>query len=911
MQAAANHEAVKKKSESAPDKVKPAADTAVQVTELNPLWSSLATHVRGRSGTVTPDDPSPIRTKSLTSPRIQRLCTECEDESATESTLVQAKLTVGAPEDEYEREADAVADKVMRMPARTDAVDEQAEDAPTIQSKQAHLSSVQRLCAECEEELGQGGAPALQKKPHGSSSAAPVSASVTSVVNSPISGSPLSDSVRSRVEPVLGADLSSVRVHSGSLAQEASHSLNAKAFTHQNNIFLGRGQSATDLSLMAHEATHVMQQGALSPAATDQPGLQRQPAGPETEAESGTAANSAGAIGTTKGEALNPSVRQPFEHFFNTDLSNVQIATDGEANQSAQSLNARAYTHGNQVVFAAGEFKPQSREGQKLLAHELAHVVQQRRSPSNRINRQPSPSNNPILTTAEMFNIITRERAWTFNPGAAQMCVDPRGVGRGVGAAAGGRRAGSAVFTVMQVTDANGRPVQLSYGEHIRYGDPHAEQRAVSTLRRTIPIVRDVRGGRMTVVLDQIPCPPGRQNCMGLLQNFARERGLRLEIHVPTRQSMNSSRSVAPRTAAMSSMRTDTPPVTLERFHTSGTAPPGASSSGGGGSTSPPPTAGGTTGATGVTGAARGPIRLVGPTPATPSAIRAQASAIATLGRETQRSVRLTGRIRIIGRGVSGLLGVLGTIATLRSMQQMATHGTLFSGAEAQAERIGNQGREMKEWAISTTNNISLLQVMAAITDADERDDGPALFDIDESLTDIIEQFREKHEKIQDYAQNLRAREAALDVLVSFFGDLVSVPMGATTAPNADALAMHVSLQRLSGRVGSAADEFEAAENQLQFYIDYLESLAKAANSRAWAIWWENLSIYFAEMDREKKLNASIRRERRLNEIQIELNDIEAKLNEPVCRLPDYYDPLLVKRSILQIERDSLRAHTI
>ncbi|MCP4335651.1 MAG: DUF4157 domain-containing protein [Gammaproteobacteria bacterium] len=70
----------------------------------------------------------------------------------------------------------------------------------------------------------------------------------------------MNESVRSRVEPVLGADLSAVRVHSGASAQDASQSLNARAFTNQNNIFLGANQSSSDLSLMAHEATHVVQQ---------------------------------------------------------------------------------------------------------------------------------------------------------------------------------------------------------------------------------------------------------------------------------------------------------------------------------------------------------------------------------------------------------------------------------------------------------------------------------------------------------------------------------------------------------------------------------------------------------------------------------------------------------------------------
>lgn len=220
--------------------------------QLNPLWHSLATHVN----------------------------------------TVQAKLTVGAPNDEYEQEADNVADKVMRMPVG--AANDQEEDPPTIQSKPTHMPSVQRLCAECEEELGQGDKPAVQKKSNGSSVVPPVSASAHSIINSPGAGSPLHDSVRSRIEPVLGADLSSVRVHSGAQAQEASHNLNAKAFTHQNNIFLGRGQSPSDLQLMAHEATHTIQQGVLSQTTASKSNIQRRPAGSETETEASTSSAGSG-----------------------------------------------------------------------------------------------------------------------------------------------------------------------------------------------------------------------------------------------------------------------------------------------------------------------------------------------------------------------------------------------------------------------------------------------------------------------------------------------------------------------------------------------------------------------------------------------------------------------------------------
>lgn len=86
-------------------------------------------------------------------------------------------------------------------------------------------------------------------------------------LNSPSQGSPLRSDIRATLESGIGADFSEVRVHEDSSANQAAASINARAFTHKNNIWLGEGQSQSDLHLMAHEATHVVQQrGGLSSA---------------------------------------------------------------------------------------------------------------------------------------------------------------------------------------------------------------------------------------------------------------------------------------------------------------------------------------------------------------------------------------------------------------------------------------------------------------------------------------------------------------------------------------------------------------------------------------------------------------------------------------------------------------------
>ena len=89
--------------------------------------------------------------------------------------------------------------------------------------------------------------------------------SVENAVGRSGSGVPLSVGVRSRLEPALGASLSGVRVHEGDVAEGAASDIQARAFTVGNDIYLGRGQSSADLALMAHEATHTLQQAGSSP----------------------------------------------------------------------------------------------------------------------------------------------------------------------------------------------------------------------------------------------------------------------------------------------------------------------------------------------------------------------------------------------------------------------------------------------------------------------------------------------------------------------------------------------------------------------------------------------------------------------------------------------------------------------
>ncbi|BCB76393.1 hypothetical protein GCM10022251_24100 [Phytohabitans flavus] len=138
---------------------------------------------------------------------------------------VQPKLSVSQPGDRFERQADAVAAQVtLGEPV--------AGPAPTISRLAAPSAAA-----------GDPGPPGLE-----------------ALLANPGPGTPIPPDVRAQIEPHLGFALGDVQVHSNTAAQLAAAQLGARAFTSGGHIFLGSGESATDLPLMAHEATHVVQQ---------------------------------------------------------------------------------------------------------------------------------------------------------------------------------------------------------------------------------------------------------------------------------------------------------------------------------------------------------------------------------------------------------------------------------------------------------------------------------------------------------------------------------------------------------------------------------------------------------------------------------------------------------------------------
>jgi hypothetical protein len=190
-----------------------------------------------------------------------------------------ANLTVGPTGDSLEREADAVADHVMRMPAAGAQAAQTRADAPP--SVRAKSDSTGRAAT-----------------PTGPAAAPPV---VHDVLNSP--GQPLDAATRSYFEPRFGRDFSDVRIHHGAQAASAAAGVQARAFTVGRNVVFGAGEhnpaSERGKRLLAHELTHVVQQsdGAGSrDAGGTGASLQRLPGPAATPASAGPGTPSAGAV---------------------------------------------------------------------------------------------------------------------------------------------------------------------------------------------------------------------------------------------------------------------------------------------------------------------------------------------------------------------------------------------------------------------------------------------------------------------------------------------------------------------------------------------------------------------------------------------------------------------------------------
>jgi hypothetical protein len=121
---------------------------------------------------------------------------------------------------------------------------------------------------------------------------------------------------------------------------------------------------------------------------------------PQTPTRASTTAAAQASLAADAGRPLDSASRAFFEHRFGYDFAGVRVHNGAQASESARSINAVAYTMGHDIVFRAGAFAPGTNSGKKLLAHELAHVVQQGAAGRRSIQRQVDVTSSSVNPAA-------------------------------------------------------------------------------------------------------------------------------------------------------------------------------------------------------------------------------------------------------------------------------------------------------------------------------------------------------------------------------------------------------------------------------------------------------------------------------------------------------------------------------
>ncbi|MBC7947049.1 MAG: DUF4157 domain-containing protein [Chitinophagaceae bacterium] len=296
---------------------------------------------------------------------------------------IQAKLTVGEPNDKYEKEADSVADKVVQRMG--DNSTSTIPDKNGIQRKAVNPASpvtpqLQTKCDHCEEEEmkeKEQQPEKLQRKPIFESS--PEATEEETVQRK------CAECEKEKEEEHATPD---AEVNLKCDECEKEEQVQSKEDTMVN---LKCAECEEEEHVQSKKETAVNLK--CAECENDDNQLQRKP---ETESTSSIDIEATLSQSKGSGSPLPEPTRMEMESSLGSDLSEVRIHNDSTAQHLSKNLHAQAFTHGNDIYFNAGKFDTSSKGGQHLLAHEITHTIQQ----SNGIHKSPAPN---IQREPQMF----------------------------------------------------------------------------------------------------------------------------------------------------------------------------------------------------------------------------------------------------------------------------------------------------------------------------------------------------------------------------------------------------------------------------------------------------------------------------------------------------------------------------
>ena len=291
--------------------------------------------------------------------------------NSTHGTSVQRKVKVGEPGSKSEKEADNVADRVMRMP------EPGKENVVSMQPQEENEEQAAALQMQPEEESTEG---AVQMQPEEEESKEAVQ------MQPEEEGEKVNleedDEVQAKEKDELQKQ-EEEEPGEGAVQMQEDEEISEKKIQKQENEEELRAKlqkQESDDETLETKIQRKPEEEEISTKANN----------PQTAKSSYAPVNVVKQLNASKsgGNSLPQNVNRELSTKMGSDFSNVKIHTDSRAVGMNKKLSAKAFTHKNHIYFNERQYSPASREGKKLLAHELTHVIQQTGKADTAIQRE-------------------------------------------------------------------------------------------------------------------------------------------------------------------------------------------------------------------------------------------------------------------------------------------------------------------------------------------------------------------------------------------------------------------------------------------------------------------------------------------------------------------------------------------
>jgi hypothetical protein len=552
-----------------------------------------------------------------------------------------------------------------------------------------------------------------------------------------------------------------------------------------------------------------------------------------------------------------------WEQRFGIDFSRVRTHSDDRAARSAHSVGAAAYTLGDHIVFGAGMYAPATGPGDRLLCHELVHVVQQRRGGIAPPRGGRSDSEREAVAVTGAFaagaSRLTVSQATGIGI-ARQSAMDPRHA-RGAAGEQGMafvhyRLEGDWVIiegpsgTPEPGTKGSGHAVTQVGFDAIAYntvtGEVHLTDnkslkslgavRSSTALTANLAKNVDAAIGRLEAARDI----KGRIKVLGILKRTraALNSGTPLphEVRLVVTGEGGRSTEVNPKLKAMG-----------VEFHGSGAPHEGKpfdeaaaieqsqavkkyrqrqsqkGLTGGGGP------AGATQQTSGVRPGTLGASRTLPDAGSTAARAKIIASANASITRAAALGERLAGYLK----AYQSLMAALDALETIKDMLDLLAQGTTLREQQRNADQVLSDAERAKAEADAVLDDISLFALFGQVNAAERRGDDHWLTELVTTLIEFTQQLETAERKAREYAEGIASQA---DVLRKMEAEARRRAERQPGFAGAAAGAEYVSLDPLAGTVQSAARVYNEAADTLHQQVEQFDALTTAINNRAWDI---------------------------------------------------------------------------